>query len=203
MIGTCAGYGYWEGNYSTACFDTYNASSPIFADTSLSNQYDRQWEWMLCNEPFGYWQTGAPENRPSIVSRLVTPEYFIRQCSLYFPPGPEGQTFGIAKGKTEAQENQYTGGWYIDNTTRLIYVNGEFDPWRECGVSSELRPGGPLQSTQQVPVEIVPGGYHTSDLITRNGDVNPGVKAVQDRVLKQLADWVKEFPKKSPHYWTA
>ncbi|KAK4616337.1 putative extracellular serine carboxypeptidase [Fulvia fulva] len=199
----CSAYGYAEFNSTnnTACLDSYNATSPLYTDTTLSNVVDRQWVWMTCNESFAYWQTGAPEGRPSIVSRLVTPEYWIRQCGLYFPPGPNGETYGIAEGKTEEQVNAYTGGWNIDNTTRLIYVNGDNDPWRECGVSADLRPGGPLESTEQVPVEIVPGGYHTSDLITQNGAVNSGVKAVQDRIIAQLAAWVKQYPKK--HCFTA
>ena len=112
LPGTCESYGYdvFNGTYNTYCFDTYDPTSPLFTDTSLSNVADRQWEWMLCNEPFGYWQDGAPTDRPTIVSRLVDAEYWIRQCSLYFPPGPNGETFGIAKGKTEADTNAYTGG---------------------------------------------------------------------------------------------
>jgi hypothetical protein len=39
------------------CFDSYNASSPFFTDTSADNAADRQWYWMTCNEPFFYWQT--------------------------------------------------------------------------------------------------------------------------------------------------
>ncbi|KAI5357330.1 putative peptidase S28, alpha/Beta hydrolase [Septoria linicola] len=196
----CSAYGYPEFNSTnnTLCFDTYNATSPLYTDTTLSNVVDRQWVWMTCNEPFGYWQDGAPAGRPSIVSRLVDADYWIRQCGLYFPPGPNGETYGIAAGRTEEQVNTYTGGWNIDNTTRLIYVNGESDPWRESGVSAELRPGGPLKSTKQIPVEIVPGGFHTSDLITMNGKVNDSVKQVQDRILKQLSDWVKEWPGNKP-----
>jgi hypothetical protein len=194
----CMDYGYADFNSTnnTLCFDTYNASSPLFTDTSLSNQIDRQWVWMTCNEPFGYWQTGAPADRPSIVSRLVTPDYWIRQCGLFFPPGPHGETYGIAAGRSEDAVNAYTRGWENVNTTRLIYVNGGFDPWRESGVSAELRPGGPLQGTEQVPVLVVPGGFHTSDLITQNGLVNAGAKEVQDAVVKQLADWVGEFPRR-------
>lgn len=63
-------------------------------------------------------------------------------------------------------------------------------------MSAKGRPGGPLQSTERVPVEIVPGGVHTSDLSTKNGKVNAGVKEVQDGVLTQLVDWVKEWPEK-------
>jgi len=203
LPGFCEAYGYAEfnGTYNTACFDTYDAASPLYTDTTLSNVVDRQWVWMTCNEPFGYWQDGAPEDRPTIVSRLVTAAYWIRQCGLYFPDGPDGQTYGIRAGRTEADVNAYTGGWDIDDTTRLFYVNGGYDPWREAGVSADFRPGGPLQSSAQVPVAVVPGGFHTSDLITQNGVVNAGCKAVQERLLDQLAAWVAEYPRRG--YWTA
>lgn len=206
LPGFCANLGpnypEWADPNTTLCLDSYNASSPMYTDTSLSNIIDRQWVWMTCNEPFGYWQTGAPEGRPSIVSRLVTPEYWIRQCGLFFPDGPNGETYGIAKGRSEEQVNKYTGGWDIDNTTRLLYVNGDFDPWREASVSADLRPGGPLASTEHVPVYIVPGGFHVSDMVTPNGVVNAGVKAVQDKVVDQLAAWVAEFPKKGGYRTT-
>ena len=47
----CEGYGYWTGKTNLDCFNTYNASSPIYTDVSLSNSGGRQWEWLLCNEP--------------------------------------------------------------------------------------------------------------------------------------------------------
>lgn len=198
LPGYCEDYGYevFNGTYNTYCFNTYDETSPLYTDTSLSNQVDRQWQWMLCNEPFGYWQDGAPADRPTIVSRLVNPEYWIRQCGMWFPPGPDGETYGINKGRTEAEVNDYTGGWFIDNSTRLVYANGEYDPWREATVSAKTRPGGPLESTEQVPVYVVPGGFHTSDLVTRNGDVNEGCKEVIDAEVQQLVEWVAEFPKR-------
>jgi hypothetical protein len=196
LPGYCESFGYFSGELNTDCLDTYNASNPMFTDTSLSNTLDRQWVWMTCNEPFGYWQTGAPRDRPSIVSRLVDADYWIRQCGLYFPPAPDGTEYGIAEGRTEEDVNGYTDGWRNVNTTRLIYVNGEFDPWREASVSSDLRPEGPLEGTEWVPVKIVPGGFHTSDLVTQNGAVNAGVKKVIDEVVEQIAEWVGEFPKR-------
>lgn len=186
--------------YDISCIDTYNASSTIYTDVSLSNQVDRQWMWMLCNEPFGYWQDGAPAGRPSIVSRLVTAQYWQRQCALYFPTGPNGETFASALGKTEADLNAYTKGWNTRQSTRLIYANGQLDPWREAGVSSDFRPGGPLQSTPQVPVNVVPGGFHTSDLVTRNGAVNAGAKQVIDAEVAQIKAWVAQYPKRGPSW---
>jgi len=35
--------------------DTYDASNPAFTDLSVMNYDLRQWYWMLCNEPFGWW----------------------------------------------------------------------------------------------------------------------------------------------------
>jgi hypothetical protein len=196
LPGFCASYGYdeWSSNSSVGCLDTYNASSPYYSDWSLSNQFDRQWVWMTCNEPFGYWQDAAPIGRPSLVSRFVTEEYWTRQCNLFFPE-MDGVTNGLAAGKTYQDVNQYTGGWYIDNSTRLTYANGGYDPWREASVSSEFRPGGAFNGSAQVPVNVVPGGFHTSDLVTRNGAVNPGCQAVIDAGVKNIVDWVAQWPK--------
>ncbi|GAB7347161.1 hypothetical protein MBLNU459_g3279t1 [Dothideomycetes sp. NU459] len=196
LPGSCAGYGYadWQDEYSVACYNTHNASSPMYTDTSLSNTFDRQWYWFLCNEPFGYWQNGAPKDRPSIVSRMVTDDWNNRQCPLFFP-SENGHVVGEVAGRTEAKVNAYTKGWNFTQSTRLLWVNGGFDPWRESGVSSEFRPGGPLQSTEQAPVIIVPGGFHTSDLITQNGKVNAGAQTAINGVLAQMKTWVAEFPK--------
>ncbi|GAB1739785.1 hypothetical protein NU219Hw_g4722t1 [Hortaea werneckii] len=203
LPGYCEDYGYdvFNGSLNTYCFDTYDPTSPIFTDTTLANEANRQWQWMLCNEPFGYWQDGAPRDRPSIVSRLFTPEYWTRQCALYFPPGPGGETYGLAQGRDEDDVNAYTGGWDIENPVRLVYANGGFDPWREATVSAEMRPGGPLRSTEEVPVLVVPGGFHTSDLVTRNGEVNEGCQKVIDEEVRQIAEWVAEFPKR--RRWSA
>lgn len=76
LPGYCAGFGYTEDQYDISCLDTYNASNPLYTDHTLSNTADRQWVWFLCNEPFGWWQDGAPTSRPSLVSRLVTAEYW-------------------------------------------------------------------------------------------------------------------------------
>lgn len=60
VVLACANYGYWSDPLTTECFDTYNASSPIFTDVSVNNTIDRQWQWFLCNEPLFYWQEYVP-----------------------------------------------------------------------------------------------------------------------------------------------
>lgn len=112
----------------------------MFRDYTVGNAIDRQWNWMLCNEPFGYWQeyvfhhsyciasanrfgSGAPKNRPTIISRLIDSQYWQRQCALFFPT--EGKyTYASANGATVERVNKYTKGWDLENTTRLIWTNG-------------------------------------------------------------------------------
>jgi hypothetical protein len=91
--------------------------------------------------------------------------------------------------------NEYTGGWFgFAESTRLIFVSGTNDAWRSSQVVSPLRPGGPKPSTAAQPVLDVPGGYHTSDLVTANGFVNAGCAAVQAQIVSQVKEWVREYP---------
>lgn len=189
---TCEDTGYYSGVNNTDCFDTFNASSPYLTDTGVNNTFSRQWMWFLCNEPLGFWQDGAPEGIPTIVSRLVTKEYSERQCGIVFPP-EDGYTYGLAKGATADDINAYTGGWSVENRTRLIWTNGEFDPWRYSTVSSDIRPGGPLVSTKEQPVNVIPGGFHGSDMIYDNGEDNAGVLAVIENEVAVIKGWVDEF----------
>ena len=48
------GYSDFSGTYNVACFDTYNASNPLYSDLSVGNAYDRQWDWFICGG-FGWY----------------------------------------------------------------------------------------------------------------------------------------------------
>ncbi|KAJ5899127.1 Peptidase S28 [Penicillium taxi] len=192
--GSCTGYGYWTSDNTTACYDTYNATSPLFTDNSVDNSIDKQWQWFLCNEPFFYWQDGAPSGVQSIVSRTVNAAYWQRQCPLFFPE-VNGFTYASAKGKTASEVNAWTKGWSLTNTTRLTWTNGQFDPWRTSGVSSGFRSGGALQSKPSAPVHVIPGAFHCSDLILKNGQANEGAQKVIDAEVAQIKTWVAEYYK--------
>ncbi|OAF60366.1 hypothetical protein VC83_03247 [Pseudogymnoascus destructans] len=191
---SCQVYGY-EDPASIECYDTYNPDNKLFTDHTVGNAIDRQWQWMLCNEPFGWWQGGAPKNHKTIVSRNINTAYWQRQCELFFPPsqGSPNSAFG----RTVDVPNHYTSGWTPRKSKRLLYVNGELDPWRTAGVSSEFRPGGPLTSTEEIPVIIIPGGFHCSDLILKNY-IDPGVKKVVDKEIEILKGWVGEWYEGKP-----
>jgi hypothetical protein len=71
------------------CLGSYDPTLAYWHDTKIDQNY-RSWIWMWfvcvqairslthtpnsCNE-FGFWQDGAPLGWPSIVTRLITPQY--------------------------------------------------------------------------------------------------------------------------------
>lgn len=121
----------------------------------------------------------------------MTAEYWQRQCANFFPPPG---SYGSAEGQTVASVNAYTKGWDLaGNTTRLIWTNGEFDPWKDSTVSSDYKPGGPFEGTPEAPVQVIPGGFHCSDMIAKNGVVNAGVQEVIDNEVAQIKTWVDEY----------
>lgn len=115
--------------------------------------------------------------------------YWRAQCPLWFP----SKTYGLAHGKSAASVNQYTGGWSATNTTRLMMTNGEWDPWRDVTYSSKFRPGGPLKTSEQLPVRYLKHGTHCSDLYGQNWDVNADAKAIADEETAQMKGWIAKF----------
>ncbi|OAA69868.1 Peptidase S28 [Cordyceps fumosorosea ARSEF 2679] len=195
--GGCASWRYsrWTDKMDLGCWVSEDATSPVYRDTRVNNFQNRQWRWMLCNEPFEWWFTGgAPDGRPRMTSKLVTVDLWRRQCDLYFPE-VNGAKPGLRRGRTSEQINARTGGWggWVDDTERLMWCDGELDPWRAATVSSPWRPGGPLKSTARAPAWVVPGASHCSDMLLRNAEANADLKKVWDAEIEQVSKWVGEF----------
>ncbi|KAH8884831.1 hypothetical protein GQ53DRAFT_797563 [Thozetella sp. PMI_491] len=150
---------------------------------------DRQWLWMLCHNPFAWWQVGPPTNDgTTIVSSLLTPEHSQRDCALEFPT-TNGFQVGSVEGFTVDHLNMYTGGWDAD-FERVMFVNGEFDPWLAATVSSTQRPGGPRQATKDMPIYTVKGGNHVPDFFI---DDDPAVANVTTQQIATMKRWLSEW----------
>jgi hypothetical protein len=54
LVNLSTGYSDFNGTNNVECFDSYNASSPLYSDVSVDNTYDRQWDWFLCSG-FGWY----------------------------------------------------------------------------------------------------------------------------------------------------
>ncbi|KAG9242909.1 serine carboxypeptidase S28-domain-containing protein [Calycina marina] len=180
----CTGYGYAE--YDFGCYDSYDPNNVFYTDLTIDNIANRH---------------GAPSSTRTIVSRFVDETYWQQQCPLYFPTevtatGTYTYRSNLSPDNNVHKENEWTQGWRLEATTRLTWTNGEYDPWMPAGVSSPDRPNGPLASTAQHPVNVIPKGIHCYDLIAKNGVADPGTQAVIDTEVKQIVEWVDEYYKK-------
>lgn len=63
------------------------------------------------------------------------------------------------------------------------------DPWREATVSAD---GTHFPSTSWQPI-AVGDGFHCSDLLTDNADVDETVLAVQQQGLAAMKEWLAEW----------
>ncbi|KID93589.1 Peptidase S28, partial [Metarhizium majus ARSEF 297] len=134
------------------------------------------WMWFLCNEPFEWWPVWGPGSDHGLVSKALTRDHFLAYCKDMFPTVGDS-TYGLNKGRTVDQVNLKTGGWNHVNTTRLMWVNGEYDPYIPATVSSKSRPGGPLKSTKRAPVWVIPKAAHCNDQNVENR-INEGAREV-------------------------
>ncbi|RKP14643.1 peptidase S28, partial [Piptocephalis cylindrospora] len=126
-----------------------------YIDTAVdtSPTASRGWYWMICNE-FGYWQTSPRDSRTPLRSRLITLQSDLDSCPYVFPGGPN-------KGQVDTLNLKHLGQTGVIN--RLLYVNGELDPWRRLSVSA---PDSIFPTADQslTPRYVIPGGSHCKDL---------------------------------------
>jgi pimeloyl-ACP methyl ester carboxylesterase len=113
-------------------------------NTTLAGGEARVWIYQTCTE-FGFYQTCEQGTSCPWAQGFNSLAYNLRVCE---------DAFGINAADVEraiAQTNEYYGG-LAPRSSRVLYPNGEVDPWR---ASSLLVPRGP-----EVPTMFVPGASH-------------------------------------------
>lgn len=177
------------GSKGTAC-NTYVNEGDYNDPTDFTD--NRQWNWLLCHNPFGWWQVGPDEtDGTNIISQYADVNFYARQCPLYFPT-TNGYTSGLSAGFTPEHLDLYTGGWNAPYN-RVLFVNGEVDPWRSATVSSDYRPGGRRASTWDAPIWVVPAGNHCPELMLEYFE---GAPDLYKEIFETMKGWLAEWQKK-------
>ncbi|KIO21848.1 hypothetical protein M407DRAFT_28560 [Tulasnella calospora MUT 4182] len=175
-------------------FPTSNPQLEMFTDTSVLDKYARAWTWMLCTQ-LGWFQVGGTGESSSIASSLVTPDYYARQCSNYFPLA-DGTLPEYNPSQAAEKFNSRFKSWDVVGKN-LFITNGEFDPWRSASYSSERAP--PTETkTETHRITVIPNAIHGWDLTLSNGKLDENVKRVQDDGLAQIHDWLQHWYTKHP-----
>ncbi|KAG6819488.1 hypothetical protein H0H93_011345 [Arthromyces matolae] len=125
-------------------------------------------------------KVSPPQGQPSLVLRALTPAHDLRLCNQMFPGA-----FSAGNNPQVNRTNELYHGWNVQQN-RVFFANGQRDPWREASMSSDF---ANVTSTDSQPI-AVSDGFHCSDLIAFAGDVDPTVRAVQDKALQYMAIWL-------------
>ncbi|KAI0332896.1 peptidase S28 [Cubamyces sp. BRFM 1775] len=165
------------------CLNSYDPTVATYTNITVNNWF-RSWRWLLCNE-IGFWEGGAPEGTPSLISHLVTPEYFERECPYFFP---EAFTSPPNSDLRTARTNERYGGWNV-TIEHLIFANGRRDPWRDTTVAAD----GSTNLGSDLNPHLLGEGFHASDMSMLEGDADPSVRAVQLKALQYLSQWLSEW----------
>ena len=185
----------------------------LCADSLISSCY------CSCNE-VGWNQDGAPQNEPTLISRLLAPSYeevcewpkhslYLgltlkqRQCGYFFP-----EKFGTTVPRPDVDfVNSAWKGWNI-SVDHLFFANGKSQSHCPCHQNlhscSPPLAGDPWRdatvsadgsiavSTALQPI-AVSDGFHACDLITANA-VDESVLAVQKQSLASMKEWLPPIP---------
>mmetsp|Transcript_85057 Transcript_85057/g.214338 ORF Transcript_85057/g.214338 Transcript_85057/m.214338 type:complete len:572 (-) Transcript_85057:397-2112(-) len=126
------------------CTDVdFAASMDEMKDTSLTN-WIRVWTFQTCKE-FGFYQTCADGSNCPFTKGYNTLAFNVDQCQELFDISPQQVARNV-----EATSKFYGGD--RPNSTRVLWVNGQIDPWHYLSVL--VSPG------HKLPTIWVPGDSH-------------------------------------------
>lgn len=123
----------------------------ITGDHTPVSDTNAAWTWQTCNE-FGYFQASPPPDSPTIISRKFNLSYFTRMCQQYF------KKFDISATPNVNSVNKDYKGWDVQ-LNRTIWIDGEWDSWRELSVNSLSHTRKIDTNTKQVSI-IIPKSTH-------------------------------------------
>ena len=145
---------------------------------AISNPKDsgRSWYYQTCTE-WGYYMTCPEGSKCPYVQGLHKLTSDLEMCARAFDMDKDSVYENIAFA------NDMYGGDNIQGT-RIMYPNGEIDPWRANGVMSP--------PNDQSPVLYVEGASHHAWTHEAQGTDTDNVVAAKQAIWDQVTAWLKE-----------
>ncbi|XP_032828417.2 thymus-specific serine protease-like isoform X1 [Petromyzon marinus] len=142
------------------------------ADPELSEM--RQWFFQKCSE-IGVFQSCYPE-RGCPFSRLLTLEADVDVCVRVFGLSLQDVSRGVDG------TNRVYGANHPDGT-RVIFVNGDIDPWHKLSVLKSLSP--------LLPAIVINGTSHCADMEAPKMNDIYALRHARQEIEKQIVQWLQ------------
>ena len=164
---------------STACIEVdWEGTIRYLSSDKAKEEGTRSWLWQTCTE-FGFYQTCETASSCPYGKGYHSIELDLEICQRAF-----GITEGNVWSNVQQSIEQY-GGWDIV-ASRILFVNGEIDPWAMLGV--DLNHG----SSSALPTIWVEGASHhfwTHEVKDSDGE---GIKKAREAIYRQVIEWLDE-----------
>ncbi|XP_076137972.1 thymus-specific serine protease [Alosa pseudoharengus] len=142
---------------------------------SMDGSSERQWYYQMCTE-FGFFQTCEDAYCP--FSRMLTLRSATELCTEVFDI-PQDRLPGHV-----AFTNLYYGGKDPENG-RVLYVNGEIDPWHELSVTSN----GTWKNRGRAI--FIKGASHCADMQEEDKSDSASLREAREGIESHVAMWLK------------
>lgn len=149
----------------------------VSSDVSIKNT-ERIWLYQVCTN-WGFLQTCESRHGCPLIADYSTEDMWMKPCTEGMGIPRENMIAGVADANAEY-------GGLTPRTSRIVYINGEVDPWRANSIIKQL-------SADQPVLEVAGASHHFWTHKYQASDS----KNVQ-RVRQQISDLVKEYIKRPP-----
>lgn len=188
--------------YGLTAFDRYATLSALFLEESESDcldaSYDhyledlrrtdwdyhrddamRQWTWQTCTE-FGYYQTSDSSHQP--FGNHLGLRFSLNDCKKAYGLDVSAFTEEVLR-KRVAETNAIYGKDGIE-VSRVIFVNGNKDPWHVLGVLDKKSPKSAYE------VIVINGTSHCDDMREALPTDSSQLRLARERIADILGQWI-------------
>lgn len=155
----------------------FSEISQLHNTTIDENKASRQWNYQVCNQ-FGYFQTAPILPYKSTRSAFLTRKWFYD----FYCKG----IFGVRSRLPNATLINIKYGGQRAEFDRVIFVNGDLDPWYVLSNSDTVR------STPQVPILLIEKGSHCNDLTEPSPKDSKSLNSTRDSVSRIVGGWFSD-----------
>ncbi|KPI95084.1 Putative serine protease K12H4.7 [Papilio xuthus] len=132
------------------------------------------WTYQTCTE-FGYFQSSSSSKQP--FTNNIPVDLYVKICMKSF--GIDFNDVRVDNG-IEKVNNMYKG--LHPNVTKVVFVNGDMDPWSRLGILEDL--------SYDAPAVIIPRASHCRDLVANYKNSEEELKEAIKQIKYLIKKWI-------------
>ncbi|CAH2102188.1 unnamed protein product [Euphydryas editha] len=149
-------------------------------DKMIEEYKDKENEWVIawiyqtCTE-FGYFQTTSSKSQP--FTNNIGLNFYIEMCSVLF-----GTDFDEKRVDSGIRDTNVFYGGRTPNVTKVVFTNGDLDPWSTLGVLEDL--------SYNAPAVVIPRSSHCRDLFSNRENDIEELKEARIHIKYLIKNWI-------------